>query len=133
VVLNGSAEYPAPPSSPNEYVFQYTTFPGTKRNGPDLSRTGIKRPSADWHKSHFWNPRNESPGSIMPSFRHFFDYDPSGTDKSEAGVPNMKFEAIYHYLMTKGTRIFPPTEAWWQGKDPIHTLQIIDGEKRLEQ
>ena len=44
-------------------------------------------------------------------------------------IPNYKFEAIFHYLMTKGTRITPPSEAWWQGKDPIQTLDIIEGRK----
>ena len=128
-VLNGSESYPAPPSSPNEYIYQKVTFPGTRRIGPDMSRVGIKRPSRDWHKAHFWAPRTASAGSIMPSFRHFFDFDPRGTRKTEVGIPNYRFEAIYQYLMTKGTRITPPTEAWWLGKDPVQTLKIIEGEK----
>jgi len=131
VVLNGSASYPAPPSSANEYIYQRVTFPGTKRNGPDLSRVGIKRPNRDWHKSHFWSPRTESAGSIMPSFQHFFDNDPRGTSRSDIGIPNIKFEAVFQYLMTKGTRINPPTEAWWLGKDPVHTKEIIEGRKTL--
>ncbi|GAB4226630.1 MAG: hypothetical protein Tsb0021_02810 [Chlamydiales bacterium] len=129
VVLNGSAAYPAPPSSSNEYIYQKVTFPGTRRIGPDLSRVAIKRPTRDWHQSHFWSPRTESPGSIMPSFKHFFDDDPSGTDKSEIGIPNYRFEAVFQYMMTKGSRITPPTEAWWLGRDPVQTLQIINGEK----
>ena len=128
VVLNGSESFPAPPSSPNEYIYQKVTFPGTRRIGPDMSRVGIKRPSRDWHKSHFWAPRTASAGSIMPSFKHFFDFDPRGTRKTEVGIPNYQFEAIYQYLMTKGTRITPPTEAWWIGKDPVQTLKIIEGE-----
>ena len=66
-------------------------------------------------------------GLIMPSFRHFFDFDPRGTAKSPVGIPNYRFEAIYQYLMTKGTRITPPTQAWWLGKDPIRTKEIIEG------
>lgn len=131
VVLNGSDSYPAPPSSPNEYIYQNITFPGTKRNGPDISRVAIKRPSRDWHKSHFWSPKTASAGSIMPSFRHFFDFDPRGTSPLKPGVPNQKFEAIYQYLMTKGTRITSPNEAWWLGKDPIQTKEIIEGKKQL--
>lgn len=131
VVLNGSDSYPAPPSSPNEYIYQEITFPGTKRNGPDISRVGIKRPSRDWHKAHFWSPKTASAGSIMPSFRHFFDFDPRGTSPLKPGVPNKKFEAVYQYLMTKGTRITAPTEAWWLGKDPIQTKEIIEGKKKL--
>jgi cytochrome c oxidase cbb3-type subunit II len=129
-VLNGSESYPAPPSAANEYIYQKITFGGTRRIGPDLSRVGIKRPSRDWHKSHFWAPKTASPGSIMPAFQHFFDYDPRGTRKiSDVGIPSYKFEAIYQYLMTKGTRITPPTQAWWTGKDPVNTLEIIEGWK----
>lgn len=129
VVLNGTESYPAPPSSPNEYIYNQITFPGTRRIGLDLSRVGRKRPNRDWHISHFWQPRTESPGSIMPSFRHFFDFDPSGTAKTEISVPNYQFEAVFQYLMTKGTRITPPTQAWWLGLDPVHTLEIIEGKK----
>lgn len=131
-VLNGSDSYPAPPSTPNEYIYQQVTFPGTKRNGPDLSRVGIKKPSRDWHKGHFWSPKTASVGSIMPSFRHFFDFDPRGTATQNAiGIPNYKFEAIYQYLMTKGTRITPPSEGWWIGKDPVNTIGIIEGRRQL--
>lgn len=132
VVLNGSDSYPAPPSSANEYIYQYITFPGTRRIGPDLSRTGVKRASRDWHKAHFWAPKTASAGSIMPSFQHFFDFDPRGTaSKMTPGIPNEKFEAIFQYLMTKGTRITAPTQAWWLGKDPVQTKEIIEGNKKL--
>lgn len=125
-VLNGSDSFPAPPSSANEYIYQNITFPGTRRIGPDLSRVGVKRPSRDWHKAHFWAPKTQSPGSIMPSFHHFFDEDPRGTPGVSMGIPNYRFEAIYQYLMTKGTRITPPSEAWWLGKDPVKTKELIE-------
>lgn len=131
VVLNGSDSYPAPPSSASEYIYQKITFPGTRRIGPDISRTGIKRPSRDWHKGHFWSPKTASQGSIMPAFRHFFDDDPRGTSRNTVGIPNYRFEAIYQYLMTKGTRITPPNQAWWLGKDPIRTKEIIEGNRTL--
>ncbi len=132
VVLNGGDSFPAPPSSPNEYIYQKITFPGTKRNGPDISRVGVKKPSRDWHKAHFWAPKTQSLGSIMPSFRHFFDYDPRGTSPAAPGVPNRKFEAIFQYLMTKGTRITPPTQAWWLGLDPVNTIDIIEGKRVIK-
>ena len=131
VVLNGSDSYPAPPSSANEYIYQKITFPGTRRIGPDISRVGIKRPSRDWHKGHFWSPKTASKGSIMPAFRHFFDDDPRGTAVNTMGIPNYKFEAIYQYLMTKGTRITPPNQAWWLGMDPVRTKEIIEGRQNL--
>jgi cytochrome c oxidase cbb3-type subunit 2 len=129
-VLNGSDSYPAPPSSANEYIYQRITFPGTRRIGPDLSRVGVKRPGRDWHKGHFWAPKTASAGSVMPAFQHFFDADPRGTGKA-IGIPNHQFEAIYQYLMTKGTRITAPTQAWWLGKDPIKTKEIIEGRRKL--
>lgn len=130
VTLNGSDTYPAPPSSANEYIYQKITFPGTRRIGPDLSRVGVKRPSRDWHQSHFWSPKTASKGSIMPAFQHLFDYDPRGTGERTSSIPNYKFEALFQYMMTKGTRITPPTEAWWLGKDPVMTIEIIEGRKR---
>lgn len=128
-VVNG-LDHPAPVSIPQEYIYQKISFPGTKRNGPDLSRVGVKRPSRDWHMAHFWSPKTASPGSIMPSFRHFFDFDPRGTKVSQGYLPNLKFEAIYQYLMTKGTRMAPPDQAWWMGKDPMRTQDRI--EKKLK-
>lgn len=133
VVANGSDSYPAPPSSPNEYIYQKVTFLGTRRIGPDLSRTGIKRPSREWHMAHFWDPKIASQGSIMPSFKHFFNLDSNQTSShAKMGSPNLRFEAIYQYLMTKGTRITPPTQAWWIGKDPVQTKEIIEGRKVLK-
>ncbi len=128
VVINGTDSYPAPPSSANEFIYQKITFPGTRRIGPDISRVGVKRASRDWHIAHFWAPRTVVEGTIMPAFRHFFHPDPRGTSQ---GRPNLQFEAIYQYMMTKGTRITPPTQAWWLGKDPIKTKEIIEKEKRL--
>lgn len=131
VVLNGSDNFPAPPSSANEFIYQKITFPGTRRIGPDLSRIGVKRASREWNIAHFWAPKVAVPGSIMPAFKHFF-VDPHGTtDDGSMGIPNHHFEAIYQYLMTKGTRITPPNQAWWLGKDPINTKEIIEGQKKL--
>lgn len=67
----------------------------------------------------------------MPAFQHFFDYDPRGTAKGLTGIPNYQFESVYQYLMTKGTRITPPSQAWWLGLDPINTKEIIEGKKKL--
>jgi len=131
-VLNGSDSYPAPPSSANEYIYQAVTFLSTRRIGPDLSRVGIKRPSRDWHRAHFWSPVTQSKGSLMPPFLHFFDNDPSGVGGRSVALPNYEFESIFQYLMTKGTRITPPTQAWWLGRDPINTLAIIEGRQKSE-
>ena len=40
--LNGSDSKSGPqPRRRSEYIYQQITFPGTKRNGPDLSRVGV--------------------------------------------------------------------------------------------
>lgn len=130
VVLNGTDAYPAPPSSANEYIYQDVTFPGTRRIGPDISRVGVKRPSRDWHISHFWSPSTISAGSLMPSFCHYFEEGPKDKEGTRTLIPNQQFEAIYQYLLTKGTRITPPTEAWWLGKDPLKIKEMIEGNSR---
>jgi cytochrome c oxidase cbb3-type subunit II len=131
VILTGTDDYPAPPSSANEYIYQEISFPGTRRIGPDISRVGIHRQSRDWHKSHFWSPETHRVGTLMPPFKRFFDTDPNETNENQRGIPNYQFEAVYQYLMTKGTRITPPTQAWWLGKDPVQTKEIIEGKKKL--
>lgn len=138
VVMNGANSYPAPPSSANEYIYQNVTFPGTRRVGPDLSREGVKRPSREWHLVHFWNPKRVVPGTLMPSFHHFFDATQPPLNTSSSSLlaeenippPNRQFEALYQYMMTKGTRITAPSQAWWLGKDPVDTKQIINGESK---
>lgn len=127
-VLNG-LDHPAPPSAPGEYIYERVSFMGTKRNGPDLSRVGVKRMSRDWHMSHFWSPKTASPGSIMPSYRHFFDFALSGTEPNETGIPSYRFEAVYQYLMTKGTRLSSPNRAWWRGGDP-RVRDLLEGKKK---
>lgn len=132
VVLNGTDAFAAPPSSANEFIYQKVTFPGTRRIGPDVSRTGVKRPSREWHIAHFWAPKVTVEGSIMPAFRHFFEDRPRKTENQMTGTPNDRFEAIYQYMMVKGTRITAPNQAWWLGSDPIQTKKIINGQKKLE-
>jgi cytochrome c oxidase cbb3-type subunit 2 len=66
---------------------------GTRRVGPDLSRAGGVR-SNDWHIAHFWEPRNVVPGSVMPSYRWFYDAD---------GYPNKRGMAIITYVQWLGS------------------------------
>lgn len=42
---------------------------GSKRTGPDLAREGGRYPNL-WHYQHMIDPRQTSPGSIMPSYPH---------------------------------------------------------------
>lgn len=50
-----------------DYVGQEPAILGTERTGPDLSQEGGEHPN-DWHISHFINPRNTSPFSLMPDW-----------------------------------------------------------------
>ncbi len=54
-------------SKAGEYVYDHPFLWGSKRIGPDLHRVGGKYPDA-WHFNHMENPRNTSPGSIMPNY-----------------------------------------------------------------
>ncbi len=54
-------------SKAGEFVYDHPFLWGSKRTGPDLQREGMKYPNV-WHFYHMENPRNISPGSIMPSY-----------------------------------------------------------------
>ncbi|MGA2114453.1 MAG: cbb3-type cytochrome c oxidase subunit II, partial [Bryobacteraceae bacterium] len=55
----------SPISTPDEFVYDQPHMFGTKRTGPDLSRVGGKY-NTQWHRTHFRNPRDLTPGSVMP-------------------------------------------------------------------
>ncbi len=57
----------APVSTPDEFVYDSPHLFGTKRTGPDLSHVGGKY-DRQWHRTHFRNPRDLVPGSVMPMF-----------------------------------------------------------------
>jgi cytochrome c oxidase cbb3-type subunit I/II len=50
-----------------ESVYDHPFQFGSKRTGPDLQRLGGKYPDF-WHYRHMINPRDTSPGSIMPNY-----------------------------------------------------------------
>ena len=54
-------------SKPGESVYDHPFQWGSRRIGPDLAREGGKQ-SAFWHVLHFQDPRQVTPGSIMPEF-----------------------------------------------------------------
>lgn len=56
-----------PYSKAGEYVYDRPFQFGSKRTGPDLQRQGGKNKDS-WHYLHFKNPRDTSPGSIMPNY-----------------------------------------------------------------
>jgi len=78
----------SPISTPDEFVYDNPHMFGTKRTGPDLSRVGGKY-DQQWHRTHFRNPRDLVPGSIMPPFPWIL------SDPGEQ-------EALIAYLQTLG-------------------------------
>jgi cytochrome c oxidase cbb3-type subunit I/II len=65
-----------------EFVYDHPFQWGSKRLGPDLQRVGGKYPDA-WHFIHMRDPREVSPGSIMPRYGwlHKDDIDMASTEK----------------------------------------------------
>jgi cytochrome c oxidase cbb3-type subunit II len=78
----------SPVSTPDEFVYDYPHMFGTKRTGPDISRVGGKY-DKQWHRTHFRNPRDLVPGSIMPPFPWIVE-DPE------------QFEGLVAYIQTLG-------------------------------
>ena len=58
-----------------ESRFDYPHLMGTRRIGPDLSRTSRTR-TENWHYVHLFAPRSIMPQSIMPSYAELFDGAP---------------------------------------------------------
>lgn len=56
-----------PYSKAGEYIYDRPFQFGSKRTGPDLQRQGGANKDS-WHYLHFRNPRDTSPGSIMPNY-----------------------------------------------------------------
>lgn len=59
-------------SKPGEFVYDHPFEWGSRRIGPDLAREGTTKPAADWHYTHFKDPRTVNSGSIMPAYPWLF-------------------------------------------------------------
>ena len=60
---------------------------GSKRIGPDLARVGGKYPDL-WHFRHMMDPRDVTPGSIMPPYPWLF------RDKIDFGIMRKKLAVM---------------------------------------
>jgi cytochrome c oxidase cbb3-type subunit I/II len=76
-------DYSRPEESEYDHPFQW----GSKRTGPDLARVGGKYPDL-WHFRHMQDPRDVSPGSIMPPYPWLF------SDQTDFGVIGRKVEVM---------------------------------------
>ncbi len=70
-------------SRAGEYVYDRPFQLGSRRIGPDLHRVGGKYNDA-WHYEHMKDPRQTSPGSIMPPYTWLFEdsWSPADVDAS---------------------------------------------------
>jgi cytochrome c oxidase cbb3-type subunit I/II len=75
------------PSTMAESVYDHPFQWGSKRTGPDLAREGGKYPDL-WHYRHMIDPREVSPGSVMPPFAFL------ATDRVDASTTNLKMRAL---------------------------------------
>ena len=100
-------------SKQGEFVYDHPYQWGSKRTGPDLSRSGYRggtmfRP-AIWHYEHFLNPQKTFEKSIMPAYPWFFDntVDNSSLKRKievmiTLGVPYDGAEPDYNYVNENG-------------------------------
>lgn len=56
-----------------DYLLDQPTMLGSQRIGPDLSNIGNRRPDANWHLLHLFQPRKVVPNSVMPSYSYLFE------------------------------------------------------------
>jgi cytochrome c oxidase cbb3-type subunit I/II len=68
-----------------ESIYDHPFQWGSKRTGPDLAREGGKYPSI-WHYHHMRDPRQISPGSVMPNYPWLY------TQKTESDLLPHKME-----------------------------------------
>jgi cytochrome c oxidase cbb3-type subunit I/II len=78
-------------SKPGEFVYDHPFQWGSKRTGPDLAREGTSKlkKSDAWHFTHLLNPRETSPGSLMPSYAWLID-DPTDFEVLPAKIRAMQ-------------------------------------------
>jgi cytochrome c oxidase cbb3-type subunit I/II len=64
-----STRYGAP-SDADDSIWDHPFQWGSRRIGPDLAREGARNADPRWHWRHMIDPRDTSPGSIMPPYAH---------------------------------------------------------------
>jgi cytochrome c oxidase cbb3-type subunit 2 len=82
---------------------------GRARIGPDLANIGLRRPDATWQLVHLYDPKLETPGSIMPRYPFLFQSRPRGAHPSPDAlpipgdreiIPTPRARALVAYLMS---------------------------------
>jgi len=105
-----------------DYIYEKPALLGYMRFGPDLANIGSRKDKDDpdkytaaWHYKHLYDPRETSPGSIMPSYKFLFETQKiagqedadalkfANDDAPPAGyqiVPGPEARALVAYLTT---------------------------------
>ncbi|MEO7299823.1 MAG: cbb3-type cytochrome c oxidase subunit II [Verrucomicrobiota bacterium] len=68
-----------------DYLFDSPVMVGSQRIGPDLANVGLRRPDAQWHFLHLYNPQTTMPAgkkSDMPSYAFLFEERKIGRARS---------------------------------------------------
>jgi cytochrome c oxidase cbb3-type subunit I/II len=99
-------------SKPGEFIYDRPFQWGSRRIGPDLAREGGKQ-SSFWHWTHFENPHNVSPGSVMPSYNHLL-------------VDDLKYDAIAPHVRAAAFLGAPYSDA---DLNDTKTVALKQGEK----
>ena len=56
-----------------DYLLDQPVMLGSRRIGPDLSNIGNRRPDANWHLLHLFQPRKVVQNSFMPGYGYLFE------------------------------------------------------------
>jgi len=95
----------APYSKAGEFVYDHPFQWGSKRTGPDLAHESMIKPSAEWHKAHLMDPRETSPGSIMPAYPFLFA-EGRGIDAAQLKANMEAMNALW--MLNQGTEVGLP-------------------------
>jgi cytochrome c oxidase cbb3-type subunit I/II len=98
-----------------ESIYDHPFQWGSKRIGPDLAREGGKYPNL-WHFNHMRNPRDVTPGSIMPNYPWLY------TDQTAVEILPRKIEV----MRKLGVPYPPATEEEIQASVELQEKGIVD-------
>lgn len=120
------------PTLAEDYAFEPVPQVGVARNGPDLANVALRRGDEIWHYQHLFAPRSVSPGSIMPSFAHLFEYrkvtgevpeDVLKTRNADGEIVPWDFRGVPASLKPKRGQVVVPTQ---EAKALVAYLMSLD-------
>jgi cytochrome c oxidase cbb3-type subunit I/II len=97
-----------------DHPFQW----GSKRTGPDLARVGPKYPAL-WHYKHMLDPREVTPGSIMPAYPWLYKQ-------------NIQFQRLSRKLAVMKNLNVPYSDLEIQNAESLAKTQALEIAKELE-